>query len=78
MNYHKRYKKKGPNDTNKDRLYELKVLSVEKEGDDEINISYTNTDFIIDQEALNRFDTSNISPDDLKNQQINKKLLFKV
>ena len=70
-------KENDPNDTNKDKLYDLKVLSVGKEDNDEINISYTNTDFNIDQEALNRFDTSNISPDDPKNQEINNKILFK-
>ena len=70
-------KENDPNDTNQDKLYDLKVLSVGKEDNDEINISYTNTDFNIDQEALNRFDTSNISPDDPKNQEINNKILFK-
>jgi hypothetical protein len=70
-------KENDPNDTNKDKLYDLKVLSVGKENIDEINISYTNTDFNIDQETLNRFDTSNISPDDPKNQEINNKILFK-
>ena len=70
-------KENDPNDTNKDKLYELKVLSVGKEDNDDINISYTNTDFNIDQEVLDRFDTSNIPPDDPKNQEINHKLLFK-
>ena len=70
-------KENDPNDTNKDKLYELKVLSVGKEDNDGINISYTNTDFNIDQETLDRFDTSNIPPDDPKNQEINHKILFK-
>ena len=70
-------KENDPNDTNKDKLYDLKVLSVGKEDNDEINISYTNTDFNIDQETLNKFDTSNVSPDDPKNQEINNKILFK-
>ena len=70
-------KENDPNDTNKDKLYDLKVLSVGKENIDDINISYTNTDFNIDQETLNRFDTSNVSPDDPKNQAINNKILFK-
>ena len=70
-------KENDPNDTNKDKLYDLKVLSVGKEENDKIDISYTNTDFNIDQESLNRFDTSNISPDDPKNQEINNKILFK-
>ena len=66
-----------PNDTNKDKLYDLKVLSVGKEDNDEININYTNTDFNIDQEGLNKFDLSNVAPDDPKNQEINNKILFK-
>ena len=70
-------KENDPNDTNNDKLYELKVLSVGKEDNDDINISYTNTDFNIDQETLSRFDTSNISPDNPKNQEINHKILFK-
>ena len=70
-------KENDSGDTNKDKLYDLKVLSVEKENQDDINISYTNTDFNIDQETLNKFDTSNISPDDPKNQEINNKILFK-
>ena len=70
-------KENDPNDTNKDKLYELKVLSAGKEDNDDINISYTNTDFNIDQEVLDKFDTSNIPPDDPKNQEINHKLLFK-
>ncbi len=70
-------KENDPNDTNKDKLYELKVLSVGKEDNDGINISYTNTDFNIDQETLDRFDTSNLQPDDPRNQEINHKILFK-
>ena len=73
-------KENDPNDTNKDKLYELKVLSVgkeEKEGEGGINISYTNTDFNIDQDILSKFDTSNIPPDDPKNQEISHKVLFK-
>ena len=70
-------KENDPNDTNKDKIYELKVLSVGKEDNEEINISYINSDFNIEQEALKRFDTSNISPDDPKNQEINNKILFK-
>ena len=70
-------KESDPNDTNKDKLYDLKVLSVGKEDNDEININYTNTDFNIDQEGLNKFDLSNVAPDDPKNQEINNKILFK-
>jgi WD40 repeat protein len=70
-------KEGDPNDTNKDKVYDLKVLSVGKEDKDEINISYINTDFNINQDTLNRFDTSNLSPDDPKNQEINNKILFK-
>ena len=70
-------KENDPNDNNKDKLYELKVLSVGKENKDDINISYINSDFNIDQETLNKYDTSNISPDDPKNQEINHKILFK-
>ncbi len=70
-------KQEDPNDNNKDKLYELKVLSIGKEDNDDINISYINADFNIDQDTLNRFDTSNIAPDDPKNQEINHKISFK-
>ena len=70
-------KEEDPNDTNKDKLYELKVLSIGKEYNDDINISYINVDFNIDQDTLYRFDTSNIAPDNPKNQEINNKISFK-
>ena len=67
-----------PNDDNKENIYELKVLPLgEGNKTDEISINYTNTDFQLKEDDLNKYDYSNIAPDDPKNQRINNKLLFK-
>ena len=67
-----------PNDDNKEIYYELKVLPLGEENNkDDIDINYTNTDFQIKEEDLNKYDYSNIAPDDPKNQEINNKILFK-
>ena len=67
-----------PDDDNKENIYELKVLPLgEGNKTDEISINYTNTDFQLKEDDLNKYDYSNISPDDPKNQEINNKILFK-
>ena len=67
--------KENENDPN-EQLYELKVLPVLEEEGDGINISYDNTDFNVDQETLNKYDTSKIPPDSPENQKIMNKILF--
>ena len=65
-------------DDNKENIYDLKVLPLnESNKTDDISINYTNTDFQIKEDDLNKYDYSNIAPDDPKNQGINNKLLFK-
>jgi hypothetical protein len=71
-------KEQDPNDDNKENIYDLKVLPLnEYNKNDEISINYTNTDFQIKEDDLNKYDYSNIAPDDPKNQEINNKILFK-
>ena len=71
-------KEHDPNDDNKENVYDLKVLPLnENDKTDEISINYTNTDFQIKEDDLNKYDYSNIAPDDPKNQEINHKILFK-
>ena len=67
-----------PDDDNKENFYELKVLPLgEGNNTDNISINYTNTDFQLKEDDLNKYDYSNIAPDDPKNQAINNKILFK-
>ena len=71
-------KEHDPNGDNKENVYDLKVLPLnENDKTDEISINYTNTDFQIKEDDLNKYDYSNIAPDDPKNQEINHKILFK-
>ena len=44
---------------------------------DDIALNYTNTDFQLKEDDLNKYDYSNIPPDDPRNQRINTKILFK-
>ena len=66
---------KNENNQN-EQLNELKVLSLLEENGDEIIISYDNTDFNVNQEILNKYDTSKIPPDSSENQIIMNKILF--
>ena len=67
-----------PDDDNKENFYELKVLPLgEGNKTDDISINYTNTDFQLKEDDLNKYDYSNIAPDDPRNQEINNKILFK-
>ena len=71
-------KENDPNDDNKENIYELKVLPLgEGNNTDDIALNYTNTDFQLKEDDLNKYDYSNIPPDDPRNQRINTKILFK-
>ena len=62
-----------PDDDNKENFYELKVLPLgEGNKTDDISINYTNTDFQLKEDDLNKYDYSNIAPDDPLPEKIGK------